>query len=559
MPTWVQQNDQVTALLNGRSIESILNANSSQANELIPDSMRLDGVRPSSSKADSMARASESQNHSSSNPYAGSSDQRSADSNVKGINLGFNISDQQVTYPGQQKDVAPSSSRDSIGTRLRGDSNPMGAFNGSVNLTGAVGEAASKTSGPAMPKGTDMIASGVVVEVIKEVGMDKGLEYAADKVFGPGSSDSTLYQVIDNGLNVVEALKWESSVGIAYAIGKIMVTVVEKAAEVWPGAKPGPTSVAEQKAESEKRGKAEQQQAEKEKLDEDWWEAEQQADARANGETSQLDPDSTPDYLPGLGEYMRNASGYNRAQQAGQQGSQGGTADGTPVDGRGDVIVGRVTGVVPDQQQRMWDMVGQPGTEGWSERPSGDPTRGTNWGSSTGAGVVRPGDDAVYSGGAGPERDPLGGTPPPKGFEPANTDMAVGTSRNDIISGQSTNREDLEGKGGADRFRFGNHLAFGQASANRVIDFNRAEEDLVEISRQAFGLSASTALSFAQVANDLELRNASASSTLFIQDQRDGSLWFSQNGSSLGAGTGGVFAQFTNGVALQASDLSLIA
>lgn len=676
VPTLGQQNDQVTALLNGRSVDSIQNAKSSQANELIPASVRLDALR-SGSETDLRARAKESKNNKFANPYAGSSGQRPADENVKGINLGLNISDHGPTYAGQQsagfQGSASSSGKPTGIAALPGSttaSNPMGAFNGSVNLTGAVGEAASKTSGPAMPKGTDMIASGVVGGVLKEVGKDQGLEYAWDKVFGPGSSDSTLYKVIDNGLNVLEVLKWENPVGGVYAAGKLIVAVVEKAVELWPGPKDGGrTGAVEQRAESEKRRKAEQQQAEEQKLAEDWWEVEQRYEAEQQKEASTPDPEGQKGPTA-LGQYLRNASGYNHAQQAGRKGS----ADGTPVDGRGDAIVGQVTGVVPDQQQRMVDMFGQPVTEGWSQR-LGDPTGGTNWGSSTGAGVVRPGDDGVYSGGAGPELDPLRGNPPAMGVgadttRPAVTglsvngssltltlseslkstvpeaarfrvlvggavravssasvngdgktvtlqlasavtngqavtmaytdkstsndttgviedlagndlatfaartvinatpvpaatvglqNVAVGTAGNDIITGQVRTRESLEGKAGEDRFRFGNTTSYGLASADRVIDFSRGQGDRVEISRQAFGLSGATALSFTQAANARDLATALGSSTLFIQDQRDGSLWFNQNGSSVGAGTGGVFAQFTNGVTLQASDLSLIA
>ena len=56
-----------------------------------------------------------------------------------------------------------------------------------------------------------------------------------------------------------------------------------------------------------------------------------------------------------------------------------------------------------------------------------------------------------------------------------------------------------------------------------------------------------------------ELNRALGSTTLLIQDLRNGSLVFNQNGAAAGMGQGGVFAQVSQGLSLGASDFTLLA
>lgn len=64
-------------------------------------------------------------------------------------------------------------------------------------------------------------------------------------------------------------------------------------------------------------------------------------------------------------------------------------------------------------------------------------------------------------------------------------------------------------------------------------------------------------MSFQSVNNDAELTRALGCSTLLVQDLRDGSILFNQNGSTAGVGQGGVFAVVSQGLTLQASDFAL--
>ena len=140
----------------------------------------------------------------------------------------------------------------------------------------------------------------------------------------------------------------------------------------------------------------------------------------------------------------------------------------------------------------------------------------------------------------------------------AGNDRLTGGAGNDILDG-GTGRDVLTGGVGADRFRFTAPRSFGAAQADRITDFTSSEGDRIEISRRAFGLSAGATVSFQAVNSAAELNRALGSTTLLIQDLRNGSLVFNQNGAAAGMGQGGVFAQVSQGLSLGASDFTLLA
>lgn len=140
----------------------------------------------------------------------------------------------------------------------------------------------------------------------------------------------------------------------------------------------------------------------------------------------------------------------------------------------------------------------------------------------------------------------------------AGNDTLNGRGGNDLLDG-GRGRDVLTGGTGADRFRFSSSGSFGSNKADRITDFSSSEGDRIEISRSAFGIDAGAQVSFQTVSSRTELIRALESSTLLIQDTRDGSLLFNQNGSAAGAGRGGIFALVSNGASLQASDFTLLA
>ena len=291
--------------------------------------------------------------------------------------------------------------------------------------------------------------------------------------------------------------------------------------------------------------------------------------------------------------------------KSGRRTSQGGSSDATPVDDGGITQVVNNGSIAVNQSSIDGrNLFGQPVGPG-VENVSGGNKGLDVFGKSNGAGVTNPGGEGGIPGGD-PSflQDPANALP---GNQPAPTlQSPVGTQENqsssvsttlaagarnltltgtaaingsgnaldNVINGNGAanelrgdagndrldggaGRDVLTGGSGADRFRFATAGAFGQAQADHITDFSRSEGDRIELSRNAFGLSAGAAVSFQSVNNDAELTRALGSSTLLVQDLRDGSILFNQNGTAAGVGQGGVFAVVSQGLTLQASDFAL--
>ncbi|WP_338462885.1 calcium-binding protein [Synechococcus elongatus IITB7] len=251
---------------------------------------------------------------------------------------------------------------------------------------------------------------------------------------------------------------------------------------------------------------------------------------------------------------------------------QGGSGDAMPVDdgGIGGVVQGRAI-AINSQSQLGKNLFGQPVGLG-GENVSGGNKGLDTFGNSNGAGVINPGDGG--SNPAGDSRflnDPgqaIGGAQPAPNLSGAPTqsgqtltgtagnDVLIGSTNNDLLDGRQ-GRDILTGGSGSDRFRF-TIPEFGLNQADRITDFNRLAGDRLEISRAAFDLAANTVLSFQTVNSDSALAQALGSNNLFVYDQRNGSLFFNQNGAAAGFGEGGVFAVLEGGAALTASDITFL-
>ena len=290
------------------------------------------------------------------------------------------------------------------------------------------------------------------------------------------------------------------------------------------------------------------------------------------------------------------------ASKAGKPTSQGGSSDATPVDNGGIPQVVNDGSIAVNQGLiNQNNMVGTPHGEnrGGGNKGLDGPTR------SNGSGVTNPGGEGGIPGGdpsflqdpanalpgnkpapslqspvgtqenqsssvsttlaAGARNLTLTGTAAINGYGNALDNLINGNGAanelrggagNDLLDGGG-GRDLLTGGSGADRFRFATAGAFGTAQADHITDFSRSEGDRIELSRSAFGLSAGAAVSFQSVNNDADLTRALGSSSLLIQDLRDGSILFNQNGTGAGAGQGGVFALVDQGVSLQVGDFSL--
>jgi len=307
------------------------------------------------------------------------------------------------------------------------------------------------------------------------------------------------------------------------------------------------------------------------------------------------------------------------AANAGKPVSQGGSGDITPVTNAGMDGVVRNGSIASNQASLQGqNLFGQPVNPAVDNNSGGN--KGINsFRGSSGAGVINPGQEAGSPGGdARFQQDPArvfgGSTPAPAGpslpasqSSPSEQTSSVSTTlvagvRNltltgtavingsgnaldnqingngaanelrgeagdDSLNGQAGNdrldggsgRDLLTGGTGADRFLFSTAGGFGIGQADRITDFNRSEGDRIEISRSAFGLATTASLSFQAVSSDADLSRALAGSTLLVQDLRDGSILFNQNGAAAGVGQGGVFAVVHPGLSLQIADFAPVA
>ncbi|NJR38638.1 MAG: hypothetical protein HC781_07055 [Leptolyngbyaceae cyanobacterium CSU_1_4] len=122
-------------------------------------------------------------------------------------------------------------------------------------------------------------------------------------------------------------------------------------------------------------------------------------------------------------------------------------------------------------------------------------------------------------------------------------DRVFGGSGNDRISG-GAGRDKLRGDDGSDRFIFDTGKAFDITTMgiDRLIDFKRGEDKIVldqttftQVGRQFLN----SRVTFSSVGN---IRQAENSSSLITYIRSTGNLFYNENGSKDGFGSGGIFA-----------------
>jgi len=137
-------------------------------------------------------------------------------------------------------------------------------------------------------------------------------------------------------------------------------------------------------------------------------------------------------------------------------------------------------------------------------------------------------------------------------------DTLSGLSGNDILIGGSGN-DVLLGGGGNDSFKYATGAAFSNATLgiDTIADFQTGNDKIV-LSKKTFtaltsnvGFGFSKSSEFAVVANDAA---AATSKAFIVYSQGTGNLFYNQNGSSAGFGTGAGFATLTNNSLLTAAN-----
>ena len=120
---------------------------------------------------------------------------------------------------------------------------------------------------------------------------------------------------------------------------------------------------------------------------------------------------------------------------------------------------------------------------------------------------------------------------------------------NKLVAGSG--RDVLTGGGGQDTFLIAGPIEYGAARADVITDYNRAEGDLLNVSRSAIGYTRTSGFERVITAlDDTSLSAALGTSNSFVYDQRSGEIYFNQNGLLAGHGSGGVFAILENRASL---------
>lgn len=134
----------------------------------------------------------------------------------------------------------------------------------------------------------------------------------------------------------------------------------------------------------------------------------------------------------------------------------------------------------------------------------------------------------------------------------SGNDTLVGSNLNDILVGGFGN-DVLTGDVGNDKLVFDTGAAFNKSTIgiDTITDFTRSADKIV-LDKTTF--TALNSLSFASVGT---LTQAQSSSARISYIQSSGRLFYNQNGSSSGFGTGSQFADLTDGLVLAASDFLL--
>ncbi len=141
----------------------------------------------------------------------------------------------------------------------------------------------------------------------------------------------------------------------------------------------------------------------------------------------------------------------------------------------------------------------------------------------------------------------------------AGDDILIGGQGNDTLVGGRGN-DVLIGGVGADKFLYNTNAEFTATAVgiDTITDFNGSKGDKIVLDKTTFGAIASVAGTGLSNTNDFQVTNlAGASTAIIVYNPLSGQLFYNQNGSTPGFGSGGLFATLTGAPTLTASDFVL--
>jgi Ca2+-binding RTX toxin-like protein len=135
-------------------------------------------------------------------------------------------------------------------------------------------------------------------------------------------------------------------------------------------------------------------------------------------------------------------------------------------------------------------------------------------------------------------------------------DVLIGGLGNDILIGGLGN-DILIGGVGADKFLYNTNAEFS-TTVDTITDFNSSEGDKIVLDKTTFSAITSAAGTGFSNANDFQVTNlGGTSAATIVYNSVSGQLFYNQNGSAAGFGSGGLFANLTGAPILTASDFIL--
>ena len=116
----------------------------------------------------------------------------------------------------------------------------------------------------------------------------------------------------------------------------------------------------------------------------------------------------------------------------------------------------------------------------------------------------------------------------------------------------------ITGSARPDLFLFATMPVPRVTKADHITNFSSLGGDAIGISSSAFGIDSRTTISLTTITDASRLNAALATSNLFVYDQSSGNLYWNQDSTMAGFGSGGIFAVLENKAALSTSNISLV-
>ncbi|BDI18126.1 hypothetical protein ANSO36C_39280 [Nostoc cf. commune SO-36] len=138
-------------------------------------------------------------------------------------------------------------------------------------------------------------------------------------------------------------------------------------------------------------------------------------------------------------------------------------------------------------------------------------------------------------------------------------DVLIGSEGNDNLVGGNGN-DILIGGVGADKFLYNTNAEFSTTvvGIDAITDFNSSQGDKILLDKTTFSAITSATGTGFSYQSDFQVTNLAGTSTAkIVYDAVSGELFYNQNGSAAGFGSGGLFATLTGAPTLTASDFLL--